>query len=134
MKSSRWVDRWRLRRIIATLAIPLNDGGKPGVHDFAKTMEATEIMTRGVKNDTIVSLQVSRDSLDQFIRYMCSLHDSKLHKLATARVALATIMEPDEAAIGGNKKEVLREEAARTHASGKLKVVDAGGEKFRVKV
>lgn len=134
MNLNRWVDRWRLRRIIATLAIPLNHGNKPGVHDFAKTMEATEIMSRGLKNEDTVTLQTSRQNLTQFIRYMTSLHDSKLGTLATARVALATIMESDKVAIGGEKEEVLTEEWGKIKKGETLSVVDMGGKRIKVKL
>lgn len=133
MNTNRWVDRWRLRRIIALLAIPLNKGSKPGVHDFAKTMEATEIMTRGMKEHDEVTMTTTRGNLLMFIRYMTSIHDSKLSRLATARVGLATLMESDETAIGGGKAEVLLEEWARNQQGKTLKVVDAGGKSIKVK-
>jgi hypothetical protein len=133
MNTNRWVDRWRLRRIIALLAIPLNKGGLPGVHDFAKTMEATEIMTRDMKKGDEVTMTTSRGNLLMFIRYMTSMHDAKLSRLATARVGLATLMESDETAIGGGKAEVLLEEWARNQQGKTLKVVDAGGKSIKVK-
>ena len=132
MNTNRWLDRWRLRRIIALLAIPLNHGNKPGVHDFAKTMEATEIMTRGVSNSEQITMTTTRENLTQFIRYMTSLHDSKLSKFATARVGLATIMAKDENAIGGEREEVLREEFAKMQSGTKMKVVDHKGRNMKI--
>ncbi|NCF69103.1 MAG: hypothetical protein GWP61_24355 [Chloroflexi bacterium] len=130
--NNRWLDRWRMRRVIAHLAIPLNNGSKSGVHDFAKTMEATEIMTRGSKPSDKITMTTTRENLTQFIRYMTSMHDTKLNWFATARVGLATIMAKDENAIGGNREEVLREEFAKTQAGTKLKVVDQHGRKLKV--
>lgn len=130
---SRFIDRWRLRRIIALLAIPLNNGSRTPVHGFAKTMEATEIMTRGCKKEQKVTMTVTRDELVHFIRYMTTLHDSKISRLTTARVALATIMESDEVAIGGTKHEVLREEAAKTAKGHTLAVVDSKGNEIKVR-
>lgn len=129
---NRWIDRWRLRRIIALLAIPLNNGSKSGVHGFAKTLEATEMISRGQKPDAMVTLNVTREELLQFIRYMTTLHDSKISKLITARVALATIMESDETAIGGKKEEVLAEELSKHVRSKRLKVVDRTGRNIEV--
>lgn len=133
MNSNRWVDRWRLRRIIALLAIPLVKGSKPGVHDFAKTMEATEIMTRACKPTDQVTLTTTRGNLLMFIRYMTSIHDTKLSRIATARVALATLMESDETAVGGSKEAVLKEEWARTQEGKTLKVVGPHGRNIKVK-
>lgn len=130
MKLNRFVDRWRLRRIIALLAIPLKDGSKPPVHEFAKTLEATEIMTRDCKRNEQVTLTVTREELVQFIRYMTSLHDSKMSRLVVARVALATIMESDEAAIGGTKEKVLLEEMSKHIRAKKSAVVDARGKQI----
>lgn len=113
MNFNRWIDRWRLRRIIALLAIPLNLGSKQSVHEFARSLEATEIMSRGMKPDASVSIDVTREELVSFIRYMTTLHDSKISKLVTARVALATMMESDETAVGGKKEEVLAEEMSK---------------------
>jgi len=132
MNTNRWLDRWRLRRIIALLAIPLSKGAKPGVHDFAKTMEATEIMTRGTSDSEQISMVTTRGNLTQFISYMTSLHDSKLSKFATARVGLATIMESDESAIGGKKEEVMREEWAKAQAGQKMRVVDHKGRNMKI--
>ena len=131
MNTNRWLDRWRLRRIIALLAIPLNHGNKPGVHNFAKMMEATEIMTRGTSNSADITLVATREDLTQFIRYMTSLHDSKLSRFATARVGLATLMESDESAVGGKKEEVLREEFTKSQAGQKMHVVDHKGRNLK---
>lgn len=131
MNTNRWLDRWRLRRIIALLAIPLSKGAKPGVHDFAKTLEATEIMTRGVGKTKEVTLTTTRENLTQFISYLTSMHDGRLSKFATARVALATIMAKDENAIGGKREEVLREEFAKTRSGQKLRVVDHKGRNLK---
>jgi hypothetical protein len=95
-------------------------------------MEATEIMTRGSKPSDKITMTTTRENLTQFIRYMTSMHDTKLNWFATARVGLATIMAKDENAIGGNREEVLREEFAKTQAGTKLKVVDQHGRKLKV--
>jgi hypothetical protein len=130
MKLNRFVDRWRLRRIIALLAIPLKNGTKSAVHEFARTLEATEVMSRGCKPNDTVTMNVTREELVQFIRYMTTLHDSKISRLVTARVALATIMESDEKAIGGTKEQVLVEEMTKHVTAKKSSVVDIKGRRI----
>lgn len=104
---SKWLNRWRLRRII--VALETQSDTNQYVHDFAKSLEATEIMTRGGKKDAECLITVERAQLDAFIRYMCSLHDSKLSRITLARVGLACLMLRDEKTLKAPPREVLKE-------------------------
>lgn len=111
----KWVARWKLRRII--VALESQTKFSPHVTSFVKTMEATEVMSRGSKKDTTVTLNVERAELDAFIRYMCSLHDSKLSRIILARVGLACLAMRDETALKAPPETVIRQEQERTGGS-----------------
>ena len=133
-KLKQWFYRWKLRRVVAALAIrtSIRPNDTDGVFAFAKMLEATEIMTRGLKKDDEVSLQCTRKELDQFIRYMTTLHDSRLSLLIRARIGLATLTARAEKVLGETPVEVLKTEAAKTLAGRKSSIVDAAGRKMDI--
>lgn len=103
----KWLARWRLRRII--VALETQADFNQHITDFVKTMEATEIMSRGNKKDASCHLTVTRRELDAFIRYMCSLHDSKLSRIMLARIGLACLLVRDESVLKAPPEQVLKE-------------------------
>lgn len=129
----KWLSKWRLRRIIVALTGQVSQGASPHVMEFAKALEATELMTRGLKKDTAVSIQVERAQLSAFIRYMCSLHDAKLSRIMLARIGLATLFLRDESALQQPAKEVLEQEMDRTK-KGSGEVVDTVGKQLNLKI
>lgn len=111
----KWKARWKLRRIIVALERQTDFNER--VTNFVRTMEATEIMSRGSKKDAQVILTVERAELDSFIRYMCSLHDSKLSRILLARVGLACLVMRDEDALKAPPEIVLQAEMQRAGTS-----------------
>lgn len=111
----KWLNRWRLRRIIIALQGQVNQGNNEQVQGFAKNLEATELMSRGTKKDTEVTITVTRRELDSFIRYMCSLHDAKLSRIMIARIGLSTLVLRDDKALGQPPKEILADEMLRAN-------------------
>ncbi len=111
----KWKARWKLRRIIVALEKQTDFNER--VLAFVKVMEATEIMSRGTKKDAEVLLKIERAELDAFIRYMCSLHDSKLSRILLARVGLACLVMRDEDALKAPPATVLKEEMQRAGTS-----------------
>jgi len=132
----QWFYRWKLKRVVAALAIrtSVRDKDKDGVYAFAKMLEATEIMTRGIKKNDEVVMTCEREELDQFIRYMTTLHDSRLSLLIRARIGLATLTASAEKVLGEKPKEVLKTEAARTLKGRKSTIVDASGRQVELKL
>ncbi len=112
---SKWLNRWRLRRVIVALSGQVEQGSSPLVMDFAKSLEATEIMSRGAKKSDGISILIERAQLDAFIRYMCSLHDAKLSRIMLARIGLATLMMRDESTLKQPPEEVIKDEIARSN-------------------
>ncbi len=110
----KWLNCWRLRRIIVALQEQVNTGNNDLVKDFAKSLEASEIMSRGSKKDAQVIITVERAELDSFIRYMCSLHDAKLSRIMTARIGLATLMTRNDKTLGSPAKQVIKDEMTRS--------------------
>ena len=101
-RMKQWFYRWKLKRVVAALALrtSVHSGDKDGVYAFAKMLEATEIMTRGMKKADEVVMTCERHELDQFIRYMTTLHDSRLSLLIRARIGLATLTANAEKVLG----------------------------------
>ena len=130
---SKWLNRWRLRRIIVALTEQVQQGNQPFVMDFAKQLEATEIMSRGCKKNVEVSMVIERAQLESFIRYMCSLHDAKLSRIMLARVGLATLLTRDERILGAPAEEVLDEEVKRAQKPKEIVIANAG-EQLRLKL
>lgn len=110
----KWLNRWRLRRVIVTLSEQVQQGSTPNVMEFAKTLEATETMSRGLKKNVRVSIEVEHHQLESFIRYMCSLHDAKLSRIMLARIGLATLMMRDESILRQVPEEVISDEVGRS--------------------
>ncbi len=111
---TKWLSRWRLRRIIIALEAQIQQGVTPEVQAVAVALEATEIMSRGTKKDANVTIRIERAQLDAFIRYMCSLHDAKISRIMLARIGLATLMMRDEKALRRPAAEVIEDEIKRS--------------------
>lgn len=129
----KWLNRWRLRRIILALQSQVNQGNNELVGGFAKGLEATEMMSRGTKKDAQVTIVSSRRELDAFIRYMCSLHDAKLSRIMIARIGLATLITRDDKMLGQPAKEVIEQEmerASKPHSD----VIQHASEQLRLKL
>lgn len=135
-KLKQWFYRWKLKRVVAALAIrtSVRKNDKDGVYAFAKMLEATEIMTRGLKKADEVAMQCERQELDQFIRYMTTLHDSRLSLLIRARIGLATLAATATQVLGEEPKEVLKTEAAKTLKGRKSRIVTPGGSNMELKL
>lgn len=103
----KWRNRWKLRQIIAVIE---NQIGVPDrAVDLIKTLEATEIMTRGTKKLDPITLTTTRSELLSFIDYMNRLHSSKLGNLQLARIALATLILRDEQSLKDSPEHVIKE-------------------------
>lgn len=135
-KLKQWFFRWKLKRVVAALAIrtSVKDSEKDGVYAYAKMLEATEIMTRGLKKGDDVTMSCTRDELDSFIRYMTTLHDSRLSLLIRARIGLATLTASAEKVLGETSENVLATEAAQTMKGRKANIVDAAGKQMEIKL
>lgn len=129
----KWLNRWRLRRIIQALSEQVGQGNQPFVMDFAKQLEATEIMSRGMKKNVTVSIEIERMQLEAFIRYMCSLHDAKLSRIMLARIGLATLILRDERILGAPAKEVLDEEVKRSQKP-QSEIITNASKQLRLKI
>jgi len=116
---SNWLSRWRLRRIIAALKHATDYGLKPEVAGFAKSLEATSMMTRGIsmKKDTPVTIQCTKDELDVFISYMTRLHSSKLSLWQRARIGLATLALKDKYVLGEEPEDFVAREFPNAKSS-----------------
>ena len=129
----KWLNRWRLRRIIVALQSQVNQGNNELVKGFAKSLEATEIISRGMKKNAEVNIRVARHELDAFIRYMCSLHDAKLSRIMIARIGLATLVTRDDKTLGAPAKEVIEMEMERS-SKPKSDVITHASEQLRLKL
>lgn len=135
MKSiKQWFFRWKLKRVVAALAMRTSVDAKDrdGVYAYAKMLEATEIMTRGLKKGDDVTMSCTREELDQFIRYMTTLHDSRLSLLIRARIGLATLTASSEKVLGETPENVMQTEAAQTMKGRKSTIVDPRGRKMEI--
>ncbi|MCB7130401.1 MAG: hypothetical protein J3T61_12785 [Candidatus Brocadiales bacterium] len=129
----KWLNRWRLRRIIMALQGQVNQGNNELVIGFAKNLEATEIMSRGSKKHAEVIITVTRRELDSFIRYMCSLHDAKLSRIMIARIGLATLVTRDDKMLGQPAEVILTKEMARSNKP-RSDVIGHAGKQLRLKI
>jgi len=129
----KWLNRWRLRRIIVALSDQVQQGSTPLVMEFAKTLEATELMSRGLKKNVNVSIEIERAQLESFIRYMCSLHDAKLSRIMLARIGLATLMMRDESALKQAPEDVIKSEAERS-SKPRSEVIQSAGKQLNLKL
>jgi hypothetical protein len=114
-----WISRWQLRQIIQSLSTKTHTN--PMVHGFCKQLEATSIMTRGMKKDTLVTINCEREELDAFIHYMTSLHDEQLSRLNVARLGLATLMIKDAQMLDDTPQGIIQREIKKTLANRKGK-------------
>lgn len=130
---TKWLNRWRLRRVIVALSEQVQQGSKPLVLEFAKTLEATELMSRGLKKNVNVSMEIERAQLDAFIRYMCSLHDAKLSRIMLARIGLATLMTRDESILKQPPEEVIADEIERS-SQPRGEVIETVGKQLNLKI
>lgn len=131
---NRWYLRWKMRRVVLALAMRTSarKGEEDGVYKFAKMLEATHIMSKGLKRHDSLNFNCTRDELDQFIRYMTTLHDSKLSLLIRARIGLATLAMKDKEVLTEEPEQVLKHEYAKSVKGKELSVVDARGKKIKV--
>ncbi len=114
---NHWLSKWRLKRIIAALAHACNYGLRNEVMEFARSLEATEMMSRGCKNDQLVTITCEREQLAAFITYMTRLHSSKLSLLLRARIGLATLMVSDKYILGEPVEEFIEREFGKAKSS-----------------
>lgn len=123
-KFQHWLNKWRLKRIIKALARACNYGLREEVVEFARSLEATEMISRGCKNDQMVTLTCKRGDLTSFITYMTRLHTSKLSLLLRARIGLATLMVSDKYILGEPVDEFIEREFSKTkHAKDDNKII-----------
>jgi len=120
-----WLSRWRLRRIIAALSYATNYGLKDEVKEFAESLEATSMMTRGLsmKKGTPVTINATREQLDSFITYMTRLHGSKLSLWHRARIGLATLAFSDKRVLGETPEEFIKRELPKAKSSADDRVI-----------
>lgn len=123
MKNSNWLTRWRMRRIIATLAHATNHGLRPGVLGFAKSLEATAFMSQHGKKNADVSIRVTRRELNEFIIYMTKLHVAKQSLLIRARIGLAVLVVSDKQLLGETPEELIAREKPEVKSSADDKVI-----------
>ena len=105
-----WLNKWRLKRIIMTLSHACNYGLRPEVMEFARSLEATENMSRGMNDGQMVTITCERRELTRFITYMTRLHSGKLSLLLRARIGLATLMSKDKYVLGEPVDEFMERE------------------------
>ena len=86
----KWKNRWKLRRLIVAL----------------------EEQQEGMKKNGECLITVERQELDSFIRYMTSLHDSKLSRVMLARIALACLITRDEDTLKEPPQKIVNEAMA----------------------
>lgn len=127
----KWINRWKLRRII--VALEEQQHASKAVHSFARSLEATEIMSRGLKKDAECNITIERHELDAFIRYMTSLHDAKLSRIMLARVALACLITRDEELLKEPPKQIVAE-AMKNSGKKKSALIDVAGKQLELKL
>lgn len=112
-----WLSKWRLKRIIMALHHATNYGLRPQVVEFARSLEATENMSRGLKNNQMVTITCEREELACFITYMTRLHSSKLSLVLRARIGLASLMVSDRYVLGEPVDEFIGREFGKAKHS-----------------
>lgn len=105
-----WLTRWRLKRIIAALSFATDYGLRAGVVEFAQALEATALMSQSAKKGELLTIQVEKQQLNEFITYMTRLHSSKLSLWHRARIGLATLMLKDANVLGESAMEFMERE------------------------
>lgn len=127
----KWKNRWKLRRII--VALEEQQSVNDHVHSFARSLEATEIMSRGLKKDAECVINIERRELDSFIRYMTSLHDAKLSRIMLARIALACLITRDEELLKEPPQKIV-DEAMKTSGRKKSALISTAGKQLELKL
>lgn len=122
-KFANWLSRWRLKRIILALHYATDYGLKTEVHDFAKALEASSLMARGLKKDAEVTIVAEREQLDAFITYMTKLHSSKLSLILRARIGLATLALKDSYVLGDEPIDFVKREYPKTKSAADDKII-----------
>lgn len=123
-KFQHWLNRWRLKRIITALARACNYGLREEVVNFARSLEATEVMSRGCRKDQQITITCERAQLSAFITYMTRLHTSKLSLLLRAKIGLATLMVSDRYVLGEPVDEFIEREFGKVkHSKDDKKIV-----------
>lgn len=117
MKNGNWLSRWRLRRIIAALAHATMHGLRPGVEGFAKSLEATSLMSSHGKKDSEVTIRVTKRELNEFITYITKLHVAKQSLLIRARIGLAVLAMSDKQVLGETPEELIAREKPKAKSS-----------------
>ena len=125
----KWKNRWKLRRII--VALSEQQHANTSVHGFARSLEATEIMSRGLKKDADCTISIERHELDSFIRYMTSLHDAKLSRIMLARIALACLITRDEETLKEPPQKIV-DEAMKNSGRKKSQLVSTAGKQLEL--
>lgn len=125
----KWKNRWKLRRVI--VALEEQQHASDAVHGFARSLEATEIMSRGLKKNASCTIEIERHELDAFIRYMTSLHDAKLSRIMLARIALACLIVRDEATLKEPPQKIV-DEATETTGRTKSSLVSVAGKQLEM--
>ena len=123
MKNGTWLSRWRMRQIVAALSHATHHGMRPGVQGFAKSLEATALMSQGMKKDAAVHIKVTRRELNEFIGYMTNLHVAKQSLLIRARIGLAVLCMSDKQILGETPEELVAREKTNTKSSKDDKVI-----------
>ena len=109
--------RWQLRRIILALEEATKRGLRKEVRSFAGALEATSLMARGNKRDSMVTITVTREELDSFITYMHELHVSKLSLMQRAKIGLVTLLMNDKKLFGENPLNFAKREFKASKSS-----------------
>lgn len=109
--------RWLLRRVIVALHEATKRGMRPGVVNFAKALEATELMARGQKRDSLLTVTISYQELLEFISYMTDLHRSKLSLIQRAKIGLVTLLISDKKLYGEDPIDFAKREFKASKSS-----------------
>ena len=116
-KLQHWLNKWRLKRIILTLHRATDHGLRPQVVEFARSLEATEVITRGLKKKQTVTITCEREELAAFITYMSRLHTGKLSLILRAKIGLASLAMSDRYVIGEPVDEFIKREFGKVKRS-----------------
>ena len=99
-KIQLWLSKWRLKRIILALHRATEYGLRPQVVEFARSLEASEAMTRDIKKHEFCTIVCKREDLAAFVTYMSRLHSGKLSLLVRARIGLIALLCKDQYVTG----------------------------------
>lgn len=116
-KLQHWLNKWRLKRIILALHRATECGLRPQVVEFARSLQATEAMSRGVKKHELVTIVCKRDDLASFITYISRLHDAKLSLIVRARIGLVALICKNQYIVGEPIDEFITREFGKVKRS-----------------